>query len=203
MRRAALALAFAAAHVAPAAAQDLRTAVVAGGCFWCVEADFDKVEGVVETLSGYTGGHVDNPTYEQVITETTGHYEAVRITFDADIISYRELIDIFWRTVDPTDDGGQFCDRGDSYRTAIFVADEAEREAAEASRAAAEAALGEAIVTPVLDASTFWPAEEYHQDYYRKNPVRYAFYRAACGRDARIRSLWGDEAFMGLSQTGG
>jgi peptide-methionine (S)-S-oxide reductase len=211
MRRTALVLAFATglavahalAHATPAAAQDLRTAVVAGGCFWCVEADFDKVEGVVETLSGYTGGHVDNPTYEQVVTGTTGHYEAVRITFDADIISYRELIDIFWRTVDPTDPGGQFCDRGDSYRTAIFVADEAEREAAEASREAAEAALGEAIVTPVLDAATFWPAEDYHQDYYRTNPVRYAFYRAACGRDARIRSLWGEEAFMGLSGTGG
>jgi peptide-methionine (S)-S-oxide reductase len=201
MRRTMIAFAFAAATagLAPAAAQDLRSTVVAGGCFWCVEADFDKVEGVVETLSGYTGGHVENPTYQQVVTETTGHYEAVRITYDADVISYRELVDIFWRTVDPTDDGGQFCDRGASYRTALFVADPSERAEAEASLAEAEASLGQPIVTPVLDAETFWPAEDYHQDYYQENAFNYGFYRRACGRDARVRSLWGDEAFMGLT----
>jgi peptide-methionine (S)-S-oxide reductase len=199
MRHTALALALALAGTSGAAhAQDLRSAVVAGGCFWCVEADFDKVEGVVETLSGYTGGHVDNPTYEQVVTETTGHYEAVKITFDAEVISYREILDIFWRTVDPTDDGGQFCDRGDSYRTAIFVADEDEREAAEASFAAAEQALGQPMVTPILDAETFWPAEDYHQNYYAENAFNYLFYRRACGRDARVRSLWGEEAYLGV-----
>ena len=192
-----LAFAFATAHGA-AHAQDLRTAIVAGGCFWCVEADFDKVEGVVDTLSGYTGGHVDNPTYEQVVTETTGHYEAVQITFDAEIVSYREILDIFWRTVDPTDDGGQFCDRGDSYRTAIFVADADERATAEASFAAAEEALGQPMVTPILDAETFWPAEDYHQNYYAENAFHYLFYRRACGRDARVRSLWGDEAYRGV-----
>jgi peptide-methionine (S)-S-oxide reductase len=199
MRNAAIVLALALAGASGAAhAQDLRSAVVAGGCFWCVEADFDKVEGVVDTLSGYTGGHVDNPTYEQVVTETTGHYEAVKITFDAEVISYREILDIFWRTVDPTDDGGQFCDRGDSYRTAIFVTDEDEREAAEASFAAAEEALGQPIVTPILDAETFWPAEDYHQNYYVENAFNYLFYRRACGRDARVRSLWGEEAYLGV-----
>jgi peptide-methionine (S)-S-oxide reductase len=199
MRNAAIAIAIAFAGTSGAAqAQDLQAAIVAGGCFWCVEADFDKVEGVVETLSGYTGGHVDNPTYEQVVTETTGHYEAVKITFDAEVISYREILDIFWRTVDPTDDGGQFCDRGDSYRTAIFVADEDEREAAEASFAAAEEALGQPMVTPILDAETFWPAEDYHQNYYAENAFNYLFYRRACGRDARVRSLWGEEAYLGV-----
>jgi peptide-methionine (S)-S-oxide reductase len=203
MRRISIAAALAALLAPAAAAQDLREAIVAGGCFWCVEADFDKVEGVVETLSGYTGGHVQNPTYNQVVTETTGHYEAVRITFDADVISYREILDIFWRTVDPTDDGGQFCDRGDSYRTAIFVADPEERAAAEASFAEARHALGQPIVTPILDAATFWPAEDYHQNYYQTNAFSYIFYRRACGRDARVRSLWGDEAFMGLEGAGG
>jgi peptide-methionine (S)-S-oxide reductase len=199
MRNAAIAIAIAFAGTSGAAqAQDLQAAIVAGGCFWCVEADFDKVEGVVETLSGYTGGHVDNPTYEQVVTETTGHYEAVKITFDAEVISYREILDIFWRTVDPTDDGGQFCDRGDSYRTAIFVADEDEREAAEASFAAAEEALGQPMVTPILDAEAFWPAEDYHQNYYAENAFNYLFYRRACGRDARVRSLWGEEAYLGV-----
>jgi peptide-methionine (S)-S-oxide reductase len=199
MRNAAIAIAIAFAGTSGAAqAQDLQAAIVAGGCFWCVEADFDKVEGVVETLSGYTGGHVDNPTYEQVVTETTGHYEAVKITFDAEVISYREILDIFWRTVDPTDDGGQFCDRGDSYRTAIFVADEDEREAAEASFTAAEEALGQPMVTPILDAETFWPAEDYHQNYYAENAFNYLFYRRACGRDARVRSLWGEEAYLGV-----
>jgi peptide-methionine (S)-S-oxide reductase len=199
MRNTAIAIAIAIAGTSGAVnAQDLRSAVVAGGCFWCVEADFDKVEGVVDTLSGYTGGHVDNPTYEQVVTETTGHYEAVKITFDADVISYREILDIFWRTVDPTDDGGQFCDRGDSYRTAIFVTNEDEREAAEASFAAAEEALGQPMVTPILDAETFWPAEDYHQNYYAENAFNYLFYRRACGRDARVRSLWGEEAYLGV-----
>jgi peptide-methionine (S)-S-oxide reductase len=179
MKTALLALALGAlAAAGPARAQDLQTAIVAGGCFWCVEADFDKVRGVVETLSGYTGGTVENPTYEAVVTETTGHYEAVRITFDADTVSYRDLIDIFWRSVDPTDAHGQFCDRGDSYRTAIFATPEQTADA-EASKAAAQSVLGEDIITPILPAQTFWPAEDYHQDFYRTNPVRYTFYRRA------------------------
>ncbi len=195
MRTILLALALAAAATA-ASAQTLKTLVVAGGCFWCVESDFDKLPGVVETVSGYAGGTVDNPTYEQVTQGGTGHHEAVRITYDADKIDYRQLVDVFWRSIDPTDDGGQFCDRGPSYRTAVFAEDAAEAEAAKASRAAAQDVLGQEIVTPVLEAGAFWPAEDYHQDYYRKNPVRYAFYRKSCGRDARLRALWGDDAFI-------
>jgi peptide-methionine (S)-S-oxide reductase len=202
MRRTILAAALAAlvAPAAPAAAQDLQQAIVAGGCFWCVEADFDKVPGVMETLSGYTGGDLENPTYQQVTTSNTGHYEAVRITFDADVISYREIIDIFWRTVDPTDPGGQFCDRGPSYRTAVFPLDAEQEAAAEASLADARTALGSEIVTPILEAGTFWPAEDYHQNYYQENAFNYGFYRRACGRDARVRSLWGEEAYMGLEK---
>ncbi|CAN5662718.1 peptide-methionine (S)-S-oxide reductase MsrA [soil metagenome] len=197
MRRLILAFCLASAGSA-AAAQDLRTAVVAGGCFWCVESDFDKVEGVVETLSGYTGGHVENPTYRQVTSETTGHYEAVRITFDAEIVGYRDILETFWRTVDPTDDGGQFCDRGSSYRTAIFAGDAEEAAIAEETKGAAESALGQPVVTPILDAATFWPAEDYHQNYYQENSLNYSFYRRACGRDARVQSLWGEAAFQGL-----
>ncbi len=197
MRQALFALALStAAATAPASAEELKTAVFAGGCFWCVESDFDSVEGVTETLSGYTGGTVENPTYEQVSRKGTGHAEAVRITYDADVVSYDELLDVFWRSVDPTDAGGQFCDRGDSYRTAVFALDAEQAEAAKASRAEAEVELGQEIVTKVVEAGTFWPAEDYHQDYYRKNPVRYNFYRRSCGRDARLRALWGDQAFI-------
>jgi peptide-methionine (S)-S-oxide reductase len=179
-------------------AAEPETAVFAGGCFWCVEADFDKAPGVLETVSGYTGGSVENPTYEQVSHGGTGHFEAVEVTYDPDRVSFGELVDIFWRTVDPTDAGGQFCDRGDSYRTAVFVADAAQREAAEASKTEAQAALGQAIVTPILEADAFWPAEDYHQGYYEKNPLRYKYYRWNCGRDQRIEELWGGEAHQGL-----
>ncbi len=181
-----------------AMAAEPQKAVFAGGCFWCVEADFDKAPGVIETVSGYTGGSVDNPTYEQVSHGGTGHYEAVEVTYDPDRVSYGELVDIFWRTVDPTDAGGQFCDRGDSYRTAVFAADDAGRQAAEASKTEAAGALGQEIVTPILPAATFWPAEGYHQDYYKKNPLQYKFYRWNCGRDQRIEELWGDAAHQGL-----
>jgi peptide-methionine (S)-S-oxide reductase len=177
-----------------ARAEERATAILAGGCFWCVEADFDKVDGVLETVSGYTGGHVENPGYRQVVGGGTGHYEAVEIVYDPSVVSYRELVDHFWRTVDPTDAGGQFCDRGDSYRTAVFVEDEEQRAAAEASKAAAEEALGREIVTPILEAGRFWRAEEYHQDYYVKNPTRYRFYRSSCGRDDRLEEVWGDAA---------
>jgi peptide-methionine (S)-S-oxide reductase len=183
-----------------------RTLTVAGGCFWCVEADFEKVRGVSEVVSGYTGGTVENPTYEQVSGGGTGHYEAVRITYDDSVISREQVLFLFLRSVDPLDAGGQFCDRGDSYRTAIFAADEAERAEAEAAIAQAEQELGREVVTPVLPLGTFWIAEEYHQDYYkgddwvftragpRRQAAAYEFYRDACGRDARVRELWGEAA---------
>ena len=183
-----------------AQAEDLKTAVVAGGCFWCVESDFDKVPGVVDTVSGYTGGTTDNPTYKQVTYGSTGHYEAVQITYDADKISFQDVLTTFWRTVDPTDAGGQFCDRGASYRTAVFVASAEERSVAEATKAEAAAQLGQEIVTPVVDAGPFWPAEEYHQNYYKKSPVKYNYYRWRCGRDARIEDLWGDDAHKGVKK---
>ena len=181
-------------------------AQVAGGCFWCVESDFEGVPGVREVTSGYTGGTIDNPTYKQVSRGGTGHYEAVEIDFDPGRVSYETLIGMFFRSVDPTDAGGQFCDRGDSYRTAVFVSGPDQRAAAERAKAEAEAALGQTIVTPILDAGTFWKAEDYHQDYYKGNGIiltrrgpkvqseAYAFYRDACGRDARVRQLWGDAA---------
>jgi peptide-methionine (S)-S-oxide reductase len=181
-------------------------AVVAGGCFWCVEADFEKVPGVVSVVSGYTGGIVENPTYKQVVAGDTGHYEAVEITFDTAKISYDEVLRLFLRSVDPLDAGGQFCDRGDSYRTAIFVSNTAEKASAEAAVAEASRALGAPVVTPVLAAGPFYEAEEYHQDYYkswdivltRAGPKQkrnaYAFYRESCGRDARVKAVWGDQA---------
>jgi peptide-methionine (S)-S-oxide reductase len=156
------------------------------------------VPGVVETISGYTGGTADNPTYQQVSAGGTGHYEAVRIVYDPQKVTYDQLLDVFWRSVDPTDAGGQFCDRGESYRTAVFVATPEERQAAEASKAEAEKALGRPIVTPILDAGAFWPAEGYHQNYYVENPLRYNYYRWGCGRDARLTELWGDQAMAGI-----
>ena len=181
-----------------ASAEDLKTAVFAGGCFWCVEADFDKVPGVKKTLSGYTGGDVENPSYKQVTYEDTGHFEAVEITYDAEVVSYEDLLRTFWRTVDPLDPAGQFCDKGPSYRTAVFVQDAEQRAAAEASKAEAQQALGEEVVTEIRDAGAFWPAEEYHQNYYKKNPVKYKYYRWRCGRDDRVEDLWGDAAFWGM-----
>ncbi len=181
-----------------ASAAEPQTLTVAGGCFWCVEADFDQVPGVISTVSGYTGGTLADPTYEQVSRGGTGHREAVQITYDPERISYAALLDIFWRTVDPTDARGQFCDRGQSYQTAIFVEDEGQRRAAEASRLAAEKALGKPIVTPIEDAGPFYSAEHYHQDYYIKNPVKYRYYRWNCGRDQRVKTLWGVEAYRGV-----
>ncbi|MGI9499170.1 MAG: peptide-methionine (S)-S-oxide reductase MsrA [Geminicoccaceae bacterium] len=163
--------------VSSAAAQELKTAVLAGGCFWCVESDFDQIPGVIETVSGYTGGTLDAPTYKQVSAGGTGHREAVEITYDPSLVDYEELLNAFWSSVDPTDAGGQFCDRGEPYQTAIFVADDGERQIAEASKTAAEKGLGQKIVTPIEDAGRFFPAEGYHQDYYLKNPVRYKYYR--------------------------
>ena len=175
-------------------AKDLQTAIFAGGCFWCVESDFDHVEGVVETISGYTGGTLANATYKEVGRGDTGHYEAVKITFDADVVSYEELLYVFWRTIDPTDAGGQFCDRGSPYRTAVFATTDAQAVAAETSKAALDGRLSGPIVTPVLSASDFWDAEGYHQNYYQRHKLKYGFYRSRCGRDARVAQLWGDEA---------
>jgi peptide-methionine (S)-S-oxide reductase len=191
--------------LAPLAAR-AEVAVFAGGCFWCVEADFDKVPGVSATVSGFTGGTLANPTYDDVKAGGTGHYEAVKITFDPGKVSYAELVRLFLRSVDPLDAGGQFCDRGDSYRTAIFVRSEAQRAAAIEAVAEAEAALGRGIATKVRKSGEFWPADEYHQDYYRKSEIvltrrgpkskanAYKFYRNACGRDARVKEVWGAEA---------
>ena len=166
-------------------------AVFAGGCFWCTEADFDKIPGVLATTSGFTGGKLRNPTYEQVSAGGTGHIEAVRVTYDPARVSYAKLAARFIRTVDPLDAGGSFCDRGQGYRSAFFVATPAQRRVAESIRSSTQALLKRPIATLVLPAATFYPAETYHQDYYKKNPIRYRFYRLNCGRDARLKELWG------------
>ena len=209
LKQAALAFAILAGAMlacADAHAKDIRTAIVAGGCFWCVEADFEKVRGVSEVVSGYTGGDKANPTYKQVSRGNTGHVEAVQITYDADILSYDQLLHMFLRSIDPLDDGGQFCDRGYVYSPAIFVDGAAERAAADAALKRAGKDLGRSPKVPVNDRATFYPAEEYHQDYYKKSDLvitrfgpkskkeAYKRYRAACGRDDRVRSVWGDAA---------
>ncbi len=170
-------------------------AIFAGGCFWCVESDFDKVTGVVETVSGYIGGELENPTYKQVSYTETGHHEAVKIVYDPNTVSYSELVEFFWRHIDPTDAGGQFCDRGTSYLSAIFPIDATQQEIAERSKAALETSgvLAAPIVTEIEPAGTFWRAEEYHQDYYLKNRIHYARYRRGCGRDRRIADVWAGE----------
>ena len=183
-----------------------KKAYFAGGCFWCVESDFEKVPGVSEVVSGYTGGDTANPTYKQVSKGGTGHYEAVEVRYDDAKVSYDRLLYLFFRSVDPTDAGGQFCDRGDSYRTAIFVTTQSELDAANKAKAEAEKDLGQKIVTPILRAQPFYAAEAYHQDYYKSSEVvltrrgpkskanAYKFYRNACGRDQKIRALWGKAA---------
>ena len=177
---------------APPAGQD-ATAIFAGGCFWCVEADFEKLPGVIAAESGYTGGEEKNPTYQQVSAGRTGHAEAVRVRYDPAQVSYGQLLTHFWRNIDPTVKNRQFCDNGAQYRTAIYYQNQAQREAALASRATLEKEKRFArIETEVTAAGTFYPAEQYHQDYYKKNPVRYKFYRHNCGRDARLRELWGE-----------
>jgi peptide-methionine (S)-S-oxide reductase len=180
----------------PAAPPGSAVATFAGGCFWCMEPPFDKEPGVIATTSGYAGGTKSNPTYEEVSSGSTGHAEAVQVLYDPGKVSYEKLLDIFWHNVDPTVKDRQFCDVGTQYRTAIFVRTDGERRAAEASRVALEKSkpFKEPIVTPVVTATEFWPAEEYHQDFYRKNPVRYAYYRTGCGRDARLKQLWGSAA---------
>ena len=170
------------------------TAIVAGGCFWCMESDFEKLEGVTDVISGFTGGTLPNPTYNG---NHTGHYEAVEITYDPQKLSYTQLLDYYWHHIDPFDDGGQFCDRGHSYKSAIFVANDEEMKIAEKSKLEAQAMFpDQKIVTPILPAITFWPIkgeENYHQDYYKNNPVRYKYYRWGCGRDQRLEEIWGDK----------
>lgn len=168
------------------------TAIFAGGCFWCVEADFEKLPGVIEAVSGYTGGHTENPTYKEVTYKDTGHYEAVKVIYNPAKVTYEELVDYFWVHVDPTDPNGQFCDKGDSYRTAIFARPD-QLDAANASKEHVMEVkpFSAEIVTPVLPTSEFYDAEKYHQDYYKKNKLRYKYYRNGCGRDKRIKQLWG------------
>jgi peptide-methionine (S)-S-oxide reductase len=166
-------------------------AIFAGGCFWCMEGPFDKLDGVVSTTSGYTGGQTENPTYKQTSTGTTGHYEAVQVEYDADKVSYEKLLDVFWKNVDPFDARGQFCDKGPQYRAAIFTRNEDEKKLAINSKEALQNKLnGKAnIVTEILPAKQFYAAEDYHQDYYKKNPVRYKYYRYGCGRDKRLNQV--------------
>ena len=183
-----------------------ETLIVAGGCFWCVESDFESVQGVKSAVSGYIGGTTKNPSYKEASRGGSGHYEAVKITFDSDVVSRERLLYLFFRSVDPTDDGGQFCDRGESYRTAIFVSNKAEKALAEQAKADAQAALGRNIVTPILPKAKFYKAEAYHQDYYKGDNIvltrrgpksqasAYKFYRKSCGRDQKVKSLWGSDA---------
>jgi len=183
-----------------------ETALVAGGCYWCVESDFDTVDGVISTTSGFTGGHVEDPSYRQVTGKKTGHYEAVLIEYDPEIVSYRELLDLFFRSIDPTDPNGQFCDRGPPYRTGIFVETDEQRKIAVAAKRDAQRELGQSIVTKINRAGDFWPASAKHQDYHLgTNSVltrfgiltqaeAYKRYRKSCGRDQRVKELWGDSA---------
>ena len=198
---AAVALALAAAGAV--AQQDSNTvtddgqavATFAGGCFWCMEPPYDKLDGVLATTSGYTGGDTVDPTYEQVSAGGTGHAEVVQITYDPSKVSYDELLEVFWRNVDPLDAGGQFCDRGEQYRTGIFVHDEEQQRLAEASKQDLEESkrFDRPIVTEIVAAGPFYPAEDYHQDYYEKNPIRYNVYRWNCGRDQRLTEVWGEQ----------
>ncbi|HUF17544.1 MAG TPA: peptide-methionine (S)-S-oxide reductase MsrA [Thermoanaerobaculia bacterium] len=178
--------------VDPATVQPgLERATFGGGCFWCMEPPFDKLDGVVATTSGYTGGDRDNPTYEQVSAGGTGHVEVVQVLYDPEKISFARLLDVFWRNIDPTVADRQFCDVGDQYRSAIFYHDEDQRRLAEKTKADIAASLGQTVYTEIEPAQEFYIAEEYHQNYYQKNPVRYRFYRSGCGRDARLKELWG------------
>lgn len=180
--------------VSPAIYASEAKAVFAGGCFWCMEPPFDRLDGVTATVSGYMGGHVKNPDYRAVSRGRTGHYEVVEISYDPERITYAELLDVFWRNIDPLDAKGQFCDKGPQYLSGIFVSSEEERAAAQKSKAELEQSgvLPGKIVTEILNASEFYPAETYHQDYYQKNPIRYKFYRNGCGRDKRLNTLWGE-----------
>ena len=184
---------------AMAAVQD---AVLAGGCFWCLEHDLEDVEGVISAESGYSGGHVENPTYQQVSSEKSGHQEVVRVQFDTDKISYANLLQHYWRNIDPLDGKGQFCDRGDSYRPVIFTSGDKQATAAQASAASAASELGVSrskIKVQIRDSVRFWPAEDYHQNYAKNNQLRYRYYRFSCGRDRRLDAVWGERARSGTA----
>lgn len=176
--------------------QQRATATFAGGCFWCMQPPFDALKGVISTTAGYTGGHTKNPTYEQVSAGGTGHAESVQIIYDPKVVSYAQLLDVFWHNVDPITADRQFCDEGNQYRSAIFYHDEEQKRQAEESKKALEQSgrFKQPIVTQIVPATEFYPAEDYHQGYYRKNPLRYKFYRYSCGRDARLKELWGEAA---------
>lgn len=179
-------------HLSPMARAESAEAIFAGGCFWCMEYEYQEMEGVNEVISGFSGGESENPSYKG---DHEGHYEAVKVTYDPSVISYQELLTIFWHSIDPFDNIGQFCDKGPSYRTAIFTANSAERKLAIKGRDEVSAQFPkETVHTEILDASNFWPVEEGHQDYYLKNPVRYKYYRWNCGRDQRLKEIWGESA---------
>lgn len=171
-----------------------KTAVFAGGCFWCMEKPYDQIEGVISTTSGFSGGQVENPSYKDVAYGNTGHIEVVRVIYDDEKTTYEKLLETYWPNVDPVDAGGQFCDRGHTYTTAIFYDDENQEQLARDSKKLAEAKLGQKIVTDIRPLENFYPAEDYHQDYYQTNELKYSFYRWKCGRDARLEELWGDQA---------
>ena len=196
---AALLFGLAAASLLALPPPERASAIFAGGCFWCEETAFEGVPGVISVTSGYTGGQKKNPTYEEVSSGGTGHAESVEVVYDPAKISYEKLLDIFWRNVDPFQANAQFCDHGDQYRSAIFYRDEAQKKAADESKRKLEqeARFRGKIVTQIVPASTFYPAEEYHQDFYKKNPVRYHMYRTGCGRDARLKAIWGEAAAGG------
>ena len=197
MKKIIIALGFLCSFVMSQAAPPYEKATFAGGCFWCVESDFDKLPGVVSTTSGYIGGSTAKPTYEQVSSKTTGHAEAVEIEFDPSKVSYAQLLNYFWHSIDPTTKDKQFCDVGSPYRTVIFVHNEEQRKLALASKAGIEKTkpFKEPLVTEIVTASSFYSAEEYHQGYHKKNPIRYSYYRSSCGRDARVKALWGEQAW--------
>jgi peptide-methionine (S)-S-oxide reductase len=171
-----------------------KTTVVAGGCFWCIESDLEHVEGITEVISGYAGGERANPTYQQVSSHQTEHLEVVQVIYNPQVITYEALTERFWHSIDPTQSDGQFCDRGHQYTSAIFTSDPDERAIVEAQKAAYEEQLGQTIATDIRDEATFWPAEEYHQDYYKKNASHYLRYRTGCGRDAQVERVWGSVA---------
>ncbi len=184
----------AAASEKAGSAEKIATATFAGGCFWCMVHPFDELPGVISVTSGYTGGHTPNPTYAEVSSHTTGHIEAVQIRYDPDRIQYQRLLEVYWRNVDPLDRGGQFCDRGDTYQSAIFYQGEEEKRLAEQSKAEIERRLQHQVVTEIRPADRFYAAEDYHQNFYKKNPLRYTYYRYRCGRDQRLDDLWGKKS---------
>jgi peptide-methionine (S)-S-oxide reductase len=191
---AAAVLAVAALGAGSASAAEHEKAIFAGGCFWCMEEAYEKVPGVSAVVSGYTGGHKDHPTYHQVSAGSTGHYEAVEVEYDPDVVTYQQLLDVFWHNIDPFDPIGQFCDKGSQYRSAVFAGNDEEYQLAEDSKAKVEEEFGEPVETMVLRAQTFWPAEDYHQNYYKTNAARYKFYKFGCGRPQRLADIWGDPA---------